>query len=383
MRSKILTTTALTALTTTSLLLNARADITTGLVGYWNLSDGPGSSTVADASGNGNTGTLVNFTDNTFMNMWTTPADPVSGVGYAMLFNQTGEGSDNYVSIPNSSSLNFTAANKAWTISAWVNCSVAGASEPANAGIVSKGDFNSANTSADAYGLYMSGGNFVTVFHNSAGTGTETVASTTTPVAGVWYHVVATAQLPIGSATAEAIIYVNGVRVSPANNNTYTTMAGDTLPVTIGCQANASGTINLPFQGTIDEVRLYNRALTASDVTQLYAYSTAPANDSGVGYWNGLAGSGGNATLDTTSLNFNDNVYTSPLVTASLSTILASQNACFFSDVYYNNGLSYPVASTNLTIVAGGVAIGNANGAGTIDFQNTVDTYILKSPRQG
>ena len=61
MNSKTLTTAALAALTTASLLLNARADITTGLVGYWSLAAGPGTSTVTDLSGNGNTGTLKNF----------------------------------------------------------------------------------------------------------------------------------------------------------------------------------------------------------------------------------------------------------------------------------------------------------------------------------
>jgi hypothetical protein len=55
MTTNSLTTAALAALTTAALLLNARADITTGLVGYWSLSAGPGSSTVADLSGNGNT----------------------------------------------------------------------------------------------------------------------------------------------------------------------------------------------------------------------------------------------------------------------------------------------------------------------------------------
>ena len=61
---------AFTALSSAALLLNARADITIGLVGYWSLSDGPGSATAADQSGNGNNGALVNYVDNTFNNMW-------------------------------------------------------------------------------------------------------------------------------------------------------------------------------------------------------------------------------------------------------------------------------------------------------------------------
>src|ERR1039457_3345651 len=105
MTSKTLTTVALAALIATALLVNARADITTGLVGYWSLSEGPGASTVLDTSGNANTGSLMNFTDGTYNNMWTSSTDPNNGWPFAMLFNQTGEGANTYVSIPDSTSL--------------------------------------------------------------------------------------------------------------------------------------------------------------------------------------------------------------------------------------------------------------------------------------
>ncbi len=71
---------ALTFLAAASLAFNARADITTGLVGYWSLSDGPGSATVTDLSGNGNTGTLMNYADATYNNMWTAAGDPYGWV---------------------------------------------------------------------------------------------------------------------------------------------------------------------------------------------------------------------------------------------------------------------------------------------------------------
>src|SRR5580698_4653306 len=114
-------------------LVTARADITTGLVGYWTLSDGPGNSNVMDLSGNGNNGTLVNYTDATFNNMWTAPGDPTNGWPYALLFNTTpASGTDTYVNIPNAPILNQPSTNKAWTLAAWVNPSVAGSSQPAN-----------------------------------------------------------------------------------------------------------------------------------------------------------------------------------------------------------------------------------------------------------
>ncbi|HTV41732.1 MAG TPA: LamG-like jellyroll fold domain-containing protein [Candidatus Sulfotelmatobacter sp.] len=252
--------------------LLAQADITTGLVGYWPLEDGPGSATAADGSGNGNTGTLTNYADATYNNMWTTAADPMNGDAYALLFNSGGSagstsfGTNTYVNIADSSSLDKPSQTMQWTLSAWVNCSVAPSSEPANAGIICKG-----NSGHEAYVLYMSGGHFYTEFHNAAGSGTETVNATNNLAINTWYNVTATVWVPRQSGSlAEALVYVNGVLLSGTNANTYTTVLTTNLPVTIGCRANATGTINTPFEGTIDQVRIYDRALSASDVLELY-----------------------------------------------------------------------------------------------------------------
>jgi hypothetical protein len=270
MKPKILITVALTVFTAGSFFLNARADIVSGLVGYWKFNEGPGSNTVADLTSSRNTGTLVNFADATFNNMWTNVTDPTNARPYALAFNQSGEGTNTYVSVPNSTSLNAPTTAKQWTLAAWVYPTVAGSSQPANAGIIAKGNLN-----LEQYALYMSGGKFTTIFHNAAGTGTESVAASTTVNAGAWYHVVATVQEPY-SATgsyAEAQIYVNGVRVSPTNGNTFTTVYSTNLQLTIGARANASGVVNEAFQGIIDDVHIYSRALTASDIMELYTNS--------------------------------------------------------------------------------------------------------------
>lgn len=373
------------ALLTLCALLTARADITTGLVGYWSLASGPGFSTVADLTTNGNTGTLLNFGDPTYNNMWTTASDPNNRWPYALIFNQGGTssfGTNTCISIANSPSLELPSTNKQWTLSAWVNLSVTAASEPANAGIICKG-----NLGLEQYALYMSGGKFTTIFRNAAGTGNETVSTTDSPSPNTWYHVVATVLEPKGSAQAEAMIYVNGVLDSGANANTYTTVYLATNTVFIGCRPNASGVLNSPFEGTIDEVRIYDRALTASDVAQLYANQafTGVLNN-GVGWWNGLAATGSSATLDTTSANFSTNTYTGPLGTAvNLASLLSFEsansiaNSCVFGDSYYSNKSAIPVTATNLTIAPGGVTIGNASGAGTVTFANSLLAYTLAS----
>ena len=73
-----------------------------GLVAYWKFDEGSGT-TVADSSGNGNTGTLVNGP------LWT-----AGRVGNALFF----DGIDDNVTVPDSTSLDLSSS---FTLSAWVN----------------------------------------------------------------------------------------------------------------------------------------------------------------------------------------------------------------------------------------------------------------------
>ena len=257
MTSKTLITT-LSSLLAAAFVFSARADITTGLKGYWTFDEGSGS-LAADASGNGNNGTLTNFADTGFTTMWTNGI-----VTNAIVFNQNGE-TTNYVVVPNSTSINAGQAAKEWTLSAWVKPSVAGGSQVGNAGIIAKGKLN-----LEEYALYLSGGKFQTRLRNSAGSGTMTATGTTTPGANQWYHVIAIVKEPRQAfLNSEALIYVNGTKESSTDSNTYTTDYASTEPLVIGAREDANGNVNLPFKGVIDEVRVYARALT-NDVWQLY-----------------------------------------------------------------------------------------------------------------
>ena len=253
--------------------LSAQADITTGLVGYWPLGDGPGSSNVVDAAGNGNAGTLTNFADHTYNNMWTSTTDPTNGNSYALSFNPGGHagttafGTNTYVIVPDSTSLDLPSAKMQWTVSAWVYMTVPPSSEPNNAGIICKGLQN-----AEAYDIYMSGTNFATRFNNTADSGNEAVTTTNLILtANTWYNVTITVWVPRQTGSlAEALIYVNGSLMSPTNSNTYTTTYNSTQPLTIGCRANANGLMTNAFIGYIDQVRVYDRALSSNDVALLY-----------------------------------------------------------------------------------------------------------------
>jgi Concanavalin A-like lectin/glucanases superfamily/Immunoglobulin I-set domain len=252
--------------------LPAQGDITTGLVGYWPLNDGTGSSNVVDYSGNNDLGALTNFADATYNNMWTATTDPANGNSFALSFNpgghagSTGFGTNTYVIVPDSSSLDTPSTTMQWTLSAWVYLTVPPASEPPNAGIICKGLQN-----AEAYDIYMSGTNFGTRFNNAADGGNETVNSTNVLAANTWYNVTITVHVPrISGSLAEALVYVNGSLVSSTNSNTYTTVYASSQPLTIGCRANAAGLQTNAFIGYIDQARVYNRMLSPSDVFQLY-----------------------------------------------------------------------------------------------------------------
>ncbi len=372
------------ALLTTASMLNARADITTGLMASWRLDNGPGSSNIVDSAGNGNTGTLNNFTDPTYVDMWTLSSQPQSGGAYALLFNTgaTGTGTNAFVNVPDAPSLDKQIAANQWTVAAWVNCSVTPGSEPANAGIVAKGLLGQ-----EAYDLYMSGGHFYSIVRNAAETSNQMVYSTNVTVAAnTWYHVAVTYS-SAGITNIQMSMYINGVLNYSAPSNSFTTLYSNNAPVMIGGRENATPGVNAyPFQGTIDDVFVYSRALSASDIAQLYTNAPTVPADSGIGYWNGLVGSGGNATLDTTSRNFSTNLWTAPLGTAdTLADLLNVEKnnsvapVCFFSDAYYNSGKPIPVSSTNLTVATGGVALGTATAAGTVTFLNSAVTYFLNS----
>ena len=86
------------------------------------------------------------------------------------------------------------------------------------------------------------------------------------PVVGQWYHLVGTFKRPILS------LYINGALAGTAVHD-YDLDYG-TRPVFIGrtgeCGGPGEADWDSYFPGTIDDVRIYNRVLSAGEVKQLY-----------------------------------------------------------------------------------------------------------------
>lgn len=221
-----------------------------GLAGYWPLDNGSGTS-ATDASTNGNTGTLTNGPT------WTT-----GQIGSAVDF----DGTDDSVNIGTDSSLVFTTVE---TVSAWVYMD-------ALPGSGTTGTIFYKYSSGDSNYYYSLG-----IFNNagpikvrfSTGGGGAATDSTSSVSAGQWYHIVATFNRPTVS------IYINGILDKTGTDNVASFASGSGT-------ARIGGITSNYFNGKIDDVRVYNRALSADEVAQLYRLNAPTGTDTGLkGYW--------------------------------------------------------------------------------------------------
>lgn len=231
-----------------------RADITNNLVAYYNFEGMSGlvGETVVDQSGNGHNG--VCRQDQNTLKAPTIVAGP-NGLGEALSFD-----GNFYVQIPNAPDFNLTSNI---TVAAWV--SVDAFTQDWQT-MFCRGDWSwrlHRNGSSDYAAFHMSG----LVNGWGANGGTTDIA-----VPKRWVHLVGTYQNGIG-----AVLYINGaVEATGAVSGLISTNGND--PVTIGAWING-GVLSRQWQGQIDEVRLYNRALTAADVSQLYQFTLAGFNN--------------------------------------------------------------------------------------------------------
>ena len=240
--------------------------ISNGLVGYWTF-DGAtttwSSATAGitgDLSGNFNTGTLTN------MNRATSPA--VGKIGQGLKF----DGVDDYASAPDASLPN---GNSALSVSAWINPTV-------------KTDYEyilnyGTNTSNNAVQLAVSA--TYGIVASFGGAGCDALPSLATSISvNKWQLVTITK----ASASSVVNFYINGVLAATITPSSCTpNIILNTLNI------GRSQSANNYYNGTIDDVRIYNRALSAGEVAQLYQQGAAKVNKSPtsllpsglVGYW--------------------------------------------------------------------------------------------------
>jgi hypothetical protein len=206
------------------------------LVGWWTLDSnhyGTGAGGVIDSSGSGNNGTQVG-----------TPTLVAGKLGQALSFNGTSQ----YVDT-GSWSNSLTSIS----VCAWVK-----PTSGTRQDIVSKWSFGAyqynllQGTTANKFTFYIS---------ITGGAAIASSNSVTTIVAGTWYHLCGTYD------NSNIKLYVNGAQEGvniAQTGNLYNGSSQDNL---IGESGDAI------FDGSLDDIRIYNRALTAGDVAQLYYQS--------------------------------------------------------------------------------------------------------------
>ncbi|MDD4931726.1 MAG: LamG domain-containing protein, partial [Candidatus Colwellbacteria bacterium] len=216
-----------------------------GLVGYWPF-EGTGAisngQTVGftDSSGRNNNGTAYN-TNGTGMSF-------VTGIiGNAIQF----DGVDDNVSIPDNASLNFGTSD--FSVSAWIFYN--GFYNQGSAWNMFIGKGSTQSTGGDAFGLGTGSDNKARFMVRETSNSTINNTGITD---GEWHYITAV------RAGTTSKIYVDG------NIGTDITISGtvsNVFPLVIGRDSTATRCIN----GRVDDVRIYNRALSVSEIKAIYS----------------------------------------------------------------------------------------------------------------
>ena len=282
-------------------------------IGYWPL-DASNGAVAVDASGDGNNGIVVGATWNS--------AGKING---CLSFN----GENDFVQISNPVSADFS-------IVFWVNTTqTAGTGQwYMGDGLV---DGDSPGTNND-FGTALSGGKF----GFGVGNPDATLLSTTAINDGAWHQCVATRVKSTGAMT----VYVDGVLQATGTGNTNSLTASAHLRFG---QIESGGGF---FDGRLDEVKIYNRALGGNEVTALYYNSAfppeAPTN---------LTATAGNAQV---TLSWNESLWaTNYTVSRSQTsggpyTAIGATTGTSYTDTTAANGITYYYVVSSANTFGGG-----------------------------
>jgi hypothetical protein len=225
----------------TVLVLSMAPGAVAGLIGYWPLDEGAGGQAI-DTSGKGHNGSINGAS-------WVGPG--WDGQGKCLQF----DGVDDRVEVPNAADLRFSATAR-YTLAAWVNWTT----RPGHwSGVVTKG-----REVGNWYGIWVDTSNLWVFGHG----GNNQIGSGIVP--SVWTHV--------------AMVYDNGLKRIYLNgkldNETTSSQNGDN---TGDLWFGAAKGVTEFAPARIDDIRIYDHALTAQEVKalvppKLKAYDPNPAN---------------------------------------------------------------------------------------------------------
>jgi hypothetical protein len=227
-------------------------------VGWWKFDESAGT-TATDSSTSGNNGTLTNGPT------WQTSGGQFSGAVQL-------DGTNDYVTMgdPANGSLDFGTGS--FTVSVWVY-------PTASVGCCDMAVFKGGSSSSVA-GYDMELGTGAWMASISDGTTNYTVNFCGSPPASSnWYHLA----LVVDRSSQYVKTYYNG-----AYQNQTSIASLGSLDATRSLTIGASNVPSNLFQGKIDDLRIYNRALSSTEIASLYAGScTSPTGAERTMIYNG------------------------------------------------------------------------------------------------
>ncbi|MCB9988799.1 MAG: hypothetical protein H6868_05605 [Rhodospirillales bacterium] len=223
-------------------------NLTMGLVGHWKLDETSGT-IAADSSGNGNNGTMAGGLDAT--------NDSVPGkIGTALDF----DGVDDYADFGDINALNFGPSDD-FSIVLWIKTPSTNQPDTASTSNTIINKWNS--TAAYPFGVryynhtHPGSGKYWIGRYDASNNPATTTSSTYND--DQWHH------LSFVKNGGTLYLYMDGLLDNTVTDTTTGSMA-NTNHFTLGQRANGV----YPYKGQIDDVRIYNRALSSSEIGQLY-----------------------------------------------------------------------------------------------------------------
>ena len=192
--------------------------------------------------------------------------DPSATSAISFVCGEVGQGvtfgAGGFIDIPDSPSLQLQQI----TLDGWARPDGPGPNDDAAGSIIITKSFDGNNVSIELSWTTQSGGRFQLVFFNGSNT---RIVSTDAFPAGTFYHVAGT----YDGATFQ--LYVNGV--PEGSFSLVTTISYSSIPWVIGAGNPSARGLGFPrtWNGVIDEAEIIGRALSASEVADLYAAGSA------------------------------------------------------------------------------------------------------------
>ena len=253
------------------------ASLSTGLLGLWRFDEGSGT-TSADSSGNGNTATLFNSPS------WATgySGDAVEG-----------NGTNSYVQASVGA---WFGSNNTLSVSAWT--------------------YVNARSNGPVVGIAGTSGGWNMPFLSVRGStvyawlwGVPGTDQTTSPLAATvsldaWHFLAVTYDPNGGGAgVGKEIFYVDGVASGSATGTYQPSGTTDVFTTQIPGAKPNGGVMNSVLLGKVDEVRAYNRTLSAADITALYGGRLTCTASTCAACSGGQTACSGSCTITATDVN--------------------------------------------------------------------------------